>query len=537
MRYMKKDKLLQFLHKNSDIILNVLFYIIVIYVPIIFWINNYYDPFFPTSYYLLLGGEEQKMSKSAVIQHSQFYLKYYPLSLYFLAVVGSVLSIDFHHIGYISSVNFLIVSLVYSLIIKRIIKKSKAVLSPYFLFKFMFIISMITYAHTFVPIYYITLGSTTYILLVLLITDIMLKGSNFNQQTLTSDLIVVLILSILSLFSYYTSSTLTLLTFLCISGIKIIRKLLNNQTVDVNKFVIFTFVVAILYFTYEKVFYSEINRLVISLDELIMFFVLRKISYSPIEYTYSYNPLIELMLRINLYILIFYILSVTVYLVKIIFFNRFKSRYNEINLIDNIVIVMFSFVFSCILQSSIYTFLMKKFFILTRYLFIVPYIVSISIVMNRSVKKIEKTVHYFLLLIFTMINFIVTIYTFYDVKVLSPFTYYIDTNIIRNYLCKFLLLTDQNYPCFSDLKTAFTLPNLCSTSNLVYLPFENSMFQIYNNELNLLIPNKEGLYIYSTRYSYLGIFMPAWIHVKPFLFIELVSKIFDGYIVYLYFYV
>lgn len=507
---------------------NVLFNIVAIGGPILLWMDIFYDPFFPTSSYLLLG-EKQILSQSFVVEHAEPIFRYYPFSIYLIGILSSVSGIQFLHIGYIP-VTFFLHALLFLVIVDNFLKKGVILQNRWSVtLKFIFLSSLLAFIHTYAPLFYITLGSTALIASIYFLIISKVKNNELWLRK-TPEYFIIFLFAILTMFSYYTSGALVILTLIVFLSMKILYGIVYRYKSGIVKSVLLTITLSVIYLSFDRIFYSELPTIWLSLGDIIVLFLQRHTVFQPIEYLYFPPEIILFLQRINMFLFISLLFVLIVFMI-----NKFFTKVNNLykNIDEDIITLLFSFVVSCIFQSIIYTYLMGKFYLLSRYLFVAPFIISLIFVRSTPKKTMTK-VYLILVIIYSLLNFILFMYTLIDIKILSPKTSYMsfsDSQVV----CQFLFFSNIGFNCFADLKTSFTLPYLCPDTYIRFRPFEHSMFQVYNDYLNTLVPTKDGLYIYSARYSQLGILMTGWIHVKPFHFIANALRIFDDNKVVIYF--
>jgi len=506
----------------------VLFNIIAVGSPILLWMDMFYDPFFPTSSYLLLG-EKQISSQSFVVEHAEFYFGYYPFSIYLIGILSSVSGVQFLHIGYMP-ITFFLHALFFSVIVKLFLKKGRDTKNKWSVtLKFTFLLSLLALAYNYTPLFYIPLGSIALVALIYFLIISKLKNNELWLRK-TSEYLIVILFTILGMFSYYTSGALIMVIFIVFLSMKILYVIIYKHKSSIGKLILLTMIISTIYLSFDKIFYLELPTIVPSLGDIVILFLQRYTTFQSIEYLYFPPEVILFLQRINTYLFI-----LLLFVLIILMINKFLIKFNNSykNIDEGIIMLIFSLVVSCALQSAIYTYLAGKLLILYRYLFIVPFIVSLIFIKSAPKKTVTK-IYSFLVIIHSLLNFITFMYSLMDVKILSPKTSYISFSNSQ-VICQFLSFSDIDVNCFADLKSSLTLPYLCPDIHIRFQPFEHSMFQVYDDYLNALVPTKTGLYIYSAQYSRLGIFMKSWIHVKPFHLVVDPLRIFDCDKVFIYY--
>lgn len=512
---------------SNTFLIEVLLYVAVILSPILLWLSGYYDAFFPTSAYHLLG-EKQLLSQSFIVRHAKLYNDYYPFSIYLIAVISEVAGIQFFHIGYVP-VTFFLHYLFFSALLGTFLKRGYNFTHKwYYAIKFMFLLSLLYWAFGYTPLYYITLGSTALVIAIYLSVIYVVKYFEASFSKI-SNFVVTLLFVILCLFSYYTSGNAITFTFILYFVIKIFTNYVERRKKIEIRSLFLAIVTAILFLLFDKIFYSRLRDIGLSFNDIMMFFLERSTITHPIEYQY-FPPILSFISRIATYVLILLLLPLPA-LTIITLMTKFKKLNKGI---QDVIALLLSFTVIIGYQSAIYSFLMGKFTIMTRYLFVIPYVISILFFKIFSKRTIAK-VYVLLILVWSLLNFVAFLYIVVDAKVFSAKTSYIDFDKLPA-LCHFYALTDFVVDCFADLKTSFTLPYVCFHSYLRFMPFERSMFRPYNDSFNVLLPTRSGIYIYTTQYSQLGVIMLEWLVAKPFyIFEENVQKIFDSSAIMLYY--
>lgn len=469
--------------------------------------QGFYDAFFPTS---CVSPTFVLNSLSEVALHARMYWIHYPLSLIINLVLEEILATSCWNLNMFLYVLPFLQLLFFHTLLSYFVQEFRSkilLLIPYS-------IVLITFLGSSFPIFYISLGDTTYLIILYFLTIVSKRGLR------TSEYIILLLFFFLGMFSYYTfgfSIVLTGIIFLLlfIVGYKHLQE-------KVPQITYFLAVIFITYLGFDYIFYAQMSlfeNISYSFVDIIALIFSRLLNFPSSENSLLYITPLNWVLLLYRVAVAFVLISCLIFVLKVISIilkSASMPRYPA-KILPKLIVA--SFIISVLFVSIIYTLLMHRVYI--RYYIYFLLILVAAIVRACAVRE-KYSFSKFSVLIYTSI-IILTIYgavasvynPFNSNLIFSQFTGYLSE---EEYLaiCNYLNCISNRFIIYADYKTAYTLPLKCESPAITTRIFKPSFFSIFNNTHNILRYVDKGIVFYSLRYLSSPILLYNWVIYKPF---------------------
>lgn len=481
--------------------------------------HGFYDAFFPTS---CVSPSFIENSSAEVALHARMYLSHYPLSIIINLMLKETLDTSCWNMNMFLPLLPFVHLLFFRVLIIYFVQERKLGI----LLLVLYSIVLLIFLGSSVPLFYISLGDTVYLVSLYFLTVASERGLK------TSDFFVAVMLFLLGMFSYYTFG-FSMFTTLVISSFLLIAKrgYLSRMA---RQFTYFLAVISLVYLGFDYIFYQQLSTMEVTLYNLLPTLsasILRLVNIQSHEDSLIYTPpldLIRLLYRLSTtLVLIFSLIFVLEY---IIIFLKSDLIHDQQSKITTKIIVTSSIV-SAYIVSINYTLMMQRIYL--RYYIYFQLLAIIALIYKDIYKDYKKTLSRLLRFITPILAVLITIYgTVALVNIIlnpsersSQFINYLSE---QEYpvICNYLKAISERTVVYAEYKIAYSLPLKCDNPKITTRVFKASYFSSLNNTHNMLYTADSGIVFYSQSYASYLISLHNWRIYKPFV----MQSTFDGII-------